>query len=126
MKPTTVVEVIVTYISAGWAYVLLTTPGLFERSKNFSGIESVAQYEWVVGIVALVCAITKIIGMALHKRRIRWLGLIMSTLFWVVISAGFLVASDAIEFNTGFIVYSGIAVMCLWTSKEVMQGDGAE
>ena len=120
MRPVTVVVVIVTYISLGWAFVLLTNPYIFDQSPNFSRIEAIAQSEWVAGLVCLALASIKIVGMSLHKRRMRWLGLMMSTVFWVLISASFLFAGDQIEFNTGFIVYSGVAVMCLWTSKEVM------
>lgn len=120
MRPVTVVEVIVTYISLGWAFVLLTNPYIFDQSPNFSRIEAIAQSEWIAGLVCLALATVKIIGMAMRKKRIRWLGLMMSAVFWVLISASFLFADDKIEFNTGFIVYSGVAVMSLWTSKEVM------
>lgn len=126
MKPVTVVEMLVVYISLGWAFVLLTNPFIFDQSQNFQRIEAIAQYEWVVGLVALVLAVIKIVGMVLRIRRLRWIGLILSTVFWVLISASFLFVNDSIEFTTGFIVYSGVAVMCLWTSKEVMTGDRAD
>lgn len=122
MTPVSIVEKIVTYISLGWAFALFTNPLIFEQSANFNRIESIAQYEWVIGIVCLVLAVVKIIGMSLNNARLRWLGLMMSTVFWILISASFLFAADRIEINTGFIVYSGVAVMCLWTSKEVMTG----
>lgn len=120
LRQITVVELIVTYISLGWAFVLLTNPNIFEMSPNFSRIEAIAQYEWVIGLIALVIAGVKIVGLALHLKRVRWFGLLLSTIFWVLMSASFLFAGDTIEFNTGFVVYSGLAVMCLWTSKEVM------
>ncbi|MEK4025766.1 hypothetical protein [Sporosarcina sp. FSL W7-1283] len=122
MRPVTVVEVIVTYISLGWAFVLLTNPDIFNQSPNFSRIEAIAQSEWIVGCICLLLAAVKIIGMTLHNRRIRWFGLMLSSIFWVLMSASFLFSSDYIEFNTGFVVYSGVAVMSLWTSKEVMTG----
>ncbi|CEG28070.1 hypothetical protein [Bacillus sp. B-jedd] len=122
MKP---VEAVVTYISLGWAYVLITRPGLFEMSANFNTIREIAKYEWAVGLVALICAIVKIIGMALHHYRLRWLGLMMSTVLWVIMAAGFLLAQDTIRLNTGFIAYSGIAVLCLLTAKEVIRYDRA-
>lgn len=120
MRPVTIVEIIVTYISLGWAFVLLTNTEIFDQSSNFSRIESIAQYEWVVGLICLTLAAVKIIGMLLHIKQLRRIGLLMSTVFWVLISASFLFSSERIEFNTGFIVYSGLSVLCLWTSKEVM------
>lgn len=116
----TAVEIIVTYINLGWALILLTNPTIFKQSENFRRIELIAQYEWVVGIVCLALAVVKIIGIALHHRRMRWMGLMASTGFWVLMSASFLFSGGTVEFNTGFIVYSGLAVLCLLTSKEVV------
>lgn len=122
MKQITVVEIMLTYISIGWAYVLFSSPTLFENSNSWAKIEAIASYEWVLGLVALTCAAVKIIGMALNHTRVRWLGLIMSATLWVIIAASFLVADGTFKLTTGFIVYSAISVMSLWTSKEVMMG----
>lgn len=120
MRPITAVEFIVTYISLGWGFVLLTNKDIFDQSSNFNKIQSIAQYEWVVGIICLALAVIKIIGISLRKVRLRRFGLIASSVFWVLMSASFLFSEDKIEFNTGFVVYSGIAILSLWTSKEVM------
>ena len=126
MKQITVVEFMLTYISIGWAYVLFTSPALFDNGSNWDKVQSIANYEWVVGIITLACALVKIVGIALQNNRLRWLGLMMSTVLWIVIATSFLLADDTFKLTTGFIVYSGIAVMSLWTSKEVMTGDGRE
>lgn len=126
MRQLTVVEVVLTYISIGWAYVLFTTPDLFDKNPTWNKFESVIGYEWVVGIAALVCAVVKIVGIALHHARLRWLGLLLSTFLWVFVAASFLIADDTIKLTTGFIAYSGLAVMSLWTSKEVMIRERAE
>ena len=126
VKQITVVEIMLTYISIGWAYVLFTSPLLFENGSNWDKVQSIANYEWVLGIITLVCASVKVVGMLLQNRRLRWLGLIMSTVLWIVIAASFLVSDDTFKLTTGFIVYSGIAVMSLWTSKEVMMRDRAD
>lgn len=123
MRPITVVEIVLTYISVGWAYVLFTSPNLFEDGGNWLAISEIAAYEWVIGLIALVCALVKVIGIVLQHKRIRWIGLIMSTIFWILIATSFLISSGYIDFSTGFVVYSGIAVMSLWTSKEVMSND---
>lgn len=123
MKPITVVEIMLTYISLGWAYVLFTSPTLFEEGGNWLAIGEIAAYEWVIGAIALVCALVKIVGIILQHRRIRWFGLMLSSIFWVVIAGSFLIAQGQINFTTGFVVYSGIAVMSLWTSKEVVSND---
>lgn len=126
MKQITVVEIMLTYISIGWAYVLFTSPSLFENSSNWDKVQSVANYEWILGIITLVCALVKVVGMLLQNKRLRWLGLMMSTVLWIVIAASFLVADDTFKLTTGFVVYSGVAVMSLWTSKEVMMRDRAD
>lgn len=126
MKQITVVEIMLTYISIGWAYVLFSSPTLFEDSSNWDKIQAIANYEWVVGIITLICAMVKIVGITLQNKRLRWLGLWMSTILWIVIATSFLIADGTFKLTTGFIVYSGIAVMSLWTSKEVMMNDRAD
>jgi len=121
----TVVEWVVTYVSLGWAYVMFTNDTIFSDSKNFEMLAFIAKKEWVIGIICLSLALMKILGILMKSKRLRWLGLIASTIFWVMASAAFLLSADGLDFNTGFIVYSAISVMCLWTSKEVMSNDRA-
>ena len=120
MKNVTAVEIVLSYISLGWAYVLFTSPRLFESSDNWNKVQEIMPYEWLVGSVALIAALTKIIGLILKNKRVRWVGLIMSAVFWITIAAGMLIAKGYLDFTTGFVVYSGMAVLSLWTSKEVM------
>lgn len=126
MKPMTAVEIVLSYVSLGWAYVMFTSPQLFESSDSWNQVKGVASYEWVIGVVALTAAMTKIIGILIGNKRMRWVGLIMSAIFWITIASGMLIAKGYLDFTTGFIVYSGLAVLSLWTSKEVMDGDGTE
>lgn len=126
MKATTVVEMLVTYISLGWAYVMLTNNDIFEQSNNFEVLKSIAHKEWVIGFICLAMALIKITGMMLKNTKIRWVGLIFSSIFWTLVSAAFLLSANKFDLNTGFVVYSGLAVMCLWTSKEVIDSHGAE
>lgn len=126
MKQITVVEIMLTYISIGWTYVLFTSPALFDNNSNWDKIQLIANYEWVVGIITLVCALVKIVGMALQNKQLRWLGLLMSTVLWVIVATSFLIADDTFKLTTGFVIYSGIAVMSLWTSKEVMMSGRAD
>lgn len=123
MKQATVVEVIITYISVGWATAFLTNPRLFENSASFNKIEYILKYEWVLGSVALICALVKMLGIFLKSIRLRRLGLVMSALFWIFVATGILVAQGHVVLNSGFVVYSGLAIMCFWTSKEVMYDD---
>jgi|GEM_PF-3633027 len=44
----------------------------------------------------------------------------------MIVSAAFILSEGKFEMNTGFVVYSAVAVMSLWTSKEVMQNDRTE
>ena len=126
MRPVTVVEIMLTYISLGWAYVLFTSPTLFESGGSWTTISSVIPSEWMLGTIALICALVKIIGIILQHKRMRWTGLLLSTIFWVVIATGFLMSNGFVGLSTGFVAYSGIAVMSLWTSKEVMTNDRAD
>ena len=121
----TVVEWVVTYVSLGWAYVMLTNDSIFSNSRNFEMLAEITRKEWVVGVICLCLALIKILGFALKKNRIRWVGLILSTIFWVFVSATFLLSAEGLDFNTGFIAYSAISVMSLWTSKEVISNDRA-
>lgn len=121
VKTMTAVEIVLSYISLGWAYVMFTSPNLFESSDSWNQVREIMAYEWVVGSVALLAALTKIVGIVLNNKKTRWVGLIMSAIFWVTIAAGMLISKGYFEFSTGFIVYSGLAVLSLWTSKEVMK-----
>lgn len=126
VKTMTAVELVLSYISLGWAYVLFTSPQLFESSDNWNQVRQVIEYEWVVGCVAMVAALTKLLGIVLNNIKIRWIGLIMSAIFWIVIAAGMVIAKGYFEFTTGFVAYSGLAVLSLWTSKEVTKSDGSQ
>ena len=126
IRPVTVVEIMLTYISLGWSYVLFTTPTLFEAGGSWTTISNIIPSEWILGVVALICALVKVLGIVLQHKRIRWAGLMLSTVFWIVIATGFLMSNGSVEFTTGFVAYSGIAVMSLWTSKEVMTNDRAD
>ncbi|HLR58931.1 MAG TPA: hypothetical protein VK094_00435 [Pseudogracilibacillus sp.] len=119
----TVVEVAVSWISIGWAVVMFTNNQVFEQSENFNRLELIAQKEWVLGVVCLILAAIKIVGIFLNISRFRWLGLILSAVFWAMVSATFILSGNEFSFNTGFIVYSAVSILCLWTSKEVMLDD---
>lgn len=124
-RQVTVVEVVITYINIGWAIVMLTNPLAFTASANFARIESVFSDEWIMGVVCLLLAAVKIIGIALRRRILRWAGLMLSGVFWSFVSASFLFVGGFGAFTTGFIVYSGVAVLSFWTSREVMTHEPA-
>ena len=126
IRSITVVEIMLTYISLGWGIVLFTSPALFETGGSWEKISEIIHHEWILGLIAMVCALVKVLGIVLQHKRIRWVGLMLSTVFWVLIATSFLISSGQITVTTGFIAYSGIAVMSLWTSKEVMTNDRAE
>lgn len=125
MREKTVVEVVLSYISLGWGLVLLTNDDLFSTSGSWDQLAAVVPGEWFVGFIALFCAFTKIVGIVIRNRRVRWIGLWMSTIFWVTIASGMLMANGYPEFNTGFIVYSALAILALLAGKEVIANDGA-
>lgn len=123
--PATAVEWLVSYVSLGWGIVMLVNTEVFNRSENFSQLAIIAGKEWTIGVICLILATIKVTGILSKQIKLRWIGLILSTVFWIFVSATFLLSSQGYQFNTGFIVYSAIAVMCLWTSKEVLAYDRA-
>lgn len=119
LKSMTAVEIIVTYISLGWAFVMFTDPNVLVNTWELLG--SIANH-WVFGTIALLCSFIKIIGLSLDNLKIRSLGLTASAFFWTFVSVCNLFADSTLSLTTGFIVYSGVAVLCLWTSKELSYG----
>lgn len=113
------VEIIVSYISIGWAIAMFTDPSVLDGAWSVLG--DIAN-QWVFGMVAFVCASMKITGIALNNLKLRFYGLTMSAIFWTFLSVANLMSNDSITITTGFVVYSGIAVLCLWTSKEIRYG----
>jgi len=122
-QPVTVVEWMLTYVSLGWAYVLFTSPHLFEMNPSFSEIGAIVNSEWIMGVIVTICALTKMIGMFIGSVTIRKIGLLMSTFLWIMVATSMLIATGGFNASTGFIVYSALAVMSLWTSKEVTKSD---
>lgn len=121
MRSVTVVELLVTYISLGWAYVLLTTPDLFNQSPSFNFFIKISMEEFTLGIIVLIIALFKVVGILLKNVPMRWIGLLLSSIFWCFTAATQLASNGELQINTGFVVYSGVAIMCLWTSKEVVR-----
>lgn len=122
LRTMTSVEIIVTYISIGWAFVMFSDPDVLVNTWALLG--SVAN-RYVLGGIATVCSLIKIVGLAMDNLKIRSLGLTASAFFWTFVSVCNLFANGNLSLTTGFIVYSGVAVLCLWTSKEITY-DGAK
>lgn len=120
LRYTTIDEILITVLSLGWGLTLLFNDKTFDQSDNFEILEKIVGNEWVVGVVCLSLAFIKIIGMVFQLRRVRWIGLVLSAIFWVLVSTAFLLSVNEFTINTGFIVYSVIAVLCLTASKGVL------
>lgn len=123
MRPMTPVEIIVTYLSIGWAFVMFSNPDALVGSwQTLNDIGN----RYIFGAIALISASVKIIGISLDNLKLRTIGLTFSAFFWTFISVANLVSQDSFTthftFSTGFIVYSAVAVLCLWTSKEINNG----
>src|SRR5699024_4172473 len=119
----TVVELAVSWFNKGRAVVMFTNNQVLKKSEIFNRIELISQTEWVLGVFCLILAAIIIVGIFLNISRFRWLGLILSAVFWAMVSATFILSGTEFSFNTGFIVYSAVSILCLWTSKEVMLDD---
>lgn len=113
------VEIIVSYLSLGWAIVMFTDPSALDGSWLLLGELG---NRWFFGSIAVVCALMKIFGISLDNLKLRYYGLTMSSIFWTFISVANLMSNNSFALTTGFIVYSGIAILCLWTSKEIKYG----
>lgn len=120
LRQMTPVEIIVTYISIGWAFVMFSNPDALVGSwQTLNDIAS----RHVFGGIALASALIKIVGISLDDLKLRTIGLTVSAFYWTFISVANLVSQDSFShsftISTGFIIYSGVAVLCLWTSKEI-------
>lgn len=113
------VEIIVSYLSVGWAIVMFTEPSVLDGTWELLGQ---MDNRWIFGSIAIVCALMKILGILLDNFKLRYYGLTMSAVFWTFLSVANLMGNDHFSLTTGFIVYSGIAVLSLWTSKEINYG----
>ncbi|EIT85898.1 hypothetical protein A374_08684 [Fictibacillus macauensis ZFHKF-1] len=124
MRQITAVEIIVTYVSLGWAVALFSNPRLFSGNTGSWGVMDSVADEWIFGVITLTLALIKIVGIALDNIKIRKMGLILSAVFWVFVSVCLLVGNDHINWNTGAVAYSGYGILCLWMSKEVGAKNG--
>ena len=68
MRPVTVVEIMLTYISLGWGIVLFNSPTLFDTGGSWTKIGELLHYEWILGLIATVCALVKVLGIVLNHR----------------------------------------------------------
>lgn len=116
LRAMTVVEIIVSYISLGWAFVMFTDPNVLLASWELLG--EIAS-RWVFGAIALVFALVKIVGIWLDNFKLRTFGLVLSSFLWTFVSIANLFANGYFSLSTGFVVYSGVAVLCMWASKEI-------
>ena len=126
MRPMTPVEIIVTYISIGWAFVMFSNPDALVGS--WQTLNEIGN-RYIFGGIALLSALIKIVGISLDNLKLRTIGLTFSAFFWTFISVSNLVSQNSFSsaeftFSTGFIIYSGVAVLSLWTSKEINHDRG--
>ena len=119
LKSIAPVEIIVSYISIGWAIAMFSDPAIL--NGTWSVLNDFAN-RWVFGMIAFTCASVKIIGVLANSLKMRYIGLLMSAFFWTFLSVANLMSKHSFAITTGFVVYSGIAVLCLWTSKEIAHG----
>jgi hypothetical protein len=110
------IEVSLSLISFWWAYVLFSSPFLFDNLPElflFFG-EISQEVHW--GILFLISAFVKILGVLVKNRKLRKVGLGISFVLYALISAGFFLAAGV---HTGAGTYAVISFMALWGIREV-------
>ncbi len=117
VRSITPVEIIVTMISIGWTIVMFSNPEALATS-SWEILRDISS-RWVVGSITLFFALIKIVGIYLNSLALRKIGLLASAVLWSFISVSNGASDEHFTITTGFVVYFGIAVLCLWTSKEI-------
>jgi hypothetical protein len=117
-----IIEVVLTIISCWWAVVMFNTPDLFEESPNIYGFFTTFSNEKHLGIVFIVGAAVKIIGLAARKAILRKAGLLISAFIYAMISVAYFMGSG--WFSIGFGTFIAIALLALWGIREVDSRNG--
>jgi hypothetical protein len=117
-----IIEVVLTIISSWWAAVMFNTPDLFENSPNIYEFFTHFGNEKQLGIVFIVGAGVKIIGLAARKAILRKAGLLISAFIYSMISVAYFMGSG--WFSIGFGTFIAIALLALWGIREVDSRNG--
>ncbi|PAF19763.1 hypothetical protein [Terribacillus saccharophilus] len=117
-----IIEVVLTIISSWWAVVMFNTPNLFETSPNIYDFFSHFGNEKQLGVVFVVGAGVKIIGLAARKVILRKAGLLISAFIYSMISVAYFMGSG--WFSIGFGTFIAIALLALWGIREVDSRNG--
>lgn len=117
-----IIEVVLTIISSWWAAVMFNTPDLFEKSPNIYEFFTHFGNEKQLGVVFIVGAGVKIIGLAARKAILRKAGLLISAFIYSMISVAYFMGSG--WFSIGFGTFIAIALLALWGIREVDSRNG--
>lgn len=115
--PIPVIEVGLSILSTCLAMVLYSTPQMFDRLPQTYEFFKAFAPEYVWATIFLLAAVTKLLGLATKRRKIRKIGLVGSTFIYGLIASAYFLGSG--WFNIGFFTYAVLAFMALFAVREV-------
>ncbi|MGE7650468.1 hypothetical protein ACQKM1_22235 [Peribacillus frigoritolerans] len=116
-------EIVMTFVSLGWAYVMFREVNMFEEQSSRWLVLDATIQEWGVGLITLSLALIKIYGFVLKSNRCRKIGLTLSGVWWSMICAAITMGDGAFSISTGSVAYAGYAVLCFLTSSSIKEGE---
>lgn len=112
-----VVEVGLSILSMCLAFVFFSSPQMFDRLPHTYEFFKEIAPEWMWAIFFLLAALTKLLGIATKRRKIRKAGLMASTIIYGLIAAAYYLGSGLL--NIGFFTYAVLAFIALFSVREV-------
>jgi hypothetical protein len=121
-----IVAWVMTYMILGMSIDLYLSPSLFEDNPDYWRVFNLLSSEFIFASITALVGIIPLIGLALENLKIVRVGLIIACVFWCFMAVIQTFGRGYYEYNTGLVVYTGLAVLCLWTSKKGGEVDESE
>lgn len=112
-----VVEVGLSILSMCLAFVFFSTPQMFDRLPATYEFFKALAPEWMWATFFVMAALTKLLGIATKRRKIRKAGLMASTIIYGLIAAAYYLGTGL--FSIGFFTYAVLSFMALFSVREV-------
>lgn len=116
MRKVPIIELFLSLISTWWAIVLFSNHQMLDRvPKHYEPLAELQENGW--GLIFMVAALIKILGIITERFYLRKVGLFMSMFLYGLISAGHILSGQFLATQTG--VYFALSVLALYGVREV-------